>query len=495
MAELAPEGARRAALYARKSNEDARNPGKSVSDQLRQARAEADRRGYVVEESLVFADDGISASRHARRKARPGFAALLAAIEEGRVDVVLMAEQSRATRRLAVVGALMETCADHGVTLVLGGREVDPADPADIVLTAVQGGMDHAESERSRIRILRGVRGAADRGRPHGKNVYGYRRIYDEVTRELLVVEPEPDEARVIQELARRVLAGESLRSICHDLDDREVPTPYDAVAMRQGRTPRGAKWIGSTIGRILTNPVYVGRRRHRDRIVEGEWEAILSERDFDRLGAIFRAPERRSKAERPGALVHYLSGVARCGECGSAMRVLTNRGRYRTYVCMQRGCHKVSRTAGPLEEYVRDVILALVARPDFLSLAAAMSEDTSPLQAALAEVEELTARRDKVRDLITSGSLPPEDGALMLRELASRLEDAQRQARDVALPRSVADLVPADLGERWDELEPGQQREVALALVDVVVLSMEGRKAHVFDPSTVRVTPRWEAS
>ena len=494
MAVAIPEPARRAAIYGRKSTEDARNPGKSVSDQLREARVEAERRGYVVDDDLVFSDDGVSASRHARHKARPGFAALLAAIESGRVDVVLMAELSRATRRLAVLGALIETCADQGVTLVLGGRDVDPSDPNDILLTAVNGGADHAESERARARTLRGVRGAADRGRPHGKNVYGYRRIYDEVTRQLLVVEPEPDEARVIQELARRVLAGESLRSICHDLDDRKVPTPYDAVAMRQGRAPKGAKWIGSTIGRILTNPVYVGRRRHRDRIVEGEWEPILSERDFDRLGAIFRAPERRSKAERPGAVVHYLSGVARCGECGHPMRVLTNRGRYRSYVCVERGCHKVSRTAGPLEEYVRDVIFALVGRPDFLALAAAMSEKASPLQAALAEVEELTARREKLRDLVTSGGLPPEDGAVMLRDLAVRLEDAERRAREVALPRSVVDLVPADLPERWDDLEPGQQREVALALVDVVVLKMN-RKAHTFDPSTVRVTPRWEAS
>lgn len=476
-------------MYARKSTEDARNPGKSVADQLREARAEADMRGYVVSEAHVFADDGISASRYARRKVRPGYAALVAAIDAGEVDVVVMAEQSRAARMLSVLGALIELCADRGVRLVLGGRDADPSNPSDALLLGVQASMDAAASDQTRERCLRGARSTALAGKPAGKNQYGLRRIYDPTTRALLEVEEVPEESAIVREIVGRLLAGDALNEIAADLNRRGVPSPYDAVAARCGREPRGAAWVGTQVRRIAVAPAYAGLRVHRGNLTEAVWPAIITRAEHERVTAILGDPARRTNAKvRPGAVVHWLSGVAKCGECGAGLRVLTNRGKYRNYVCPS--CMGVSRSADGVEAVAEAYIFAIVERPDVLT-AIAQASDMGQGRETFARLDELSARRDNIRALVVAGTLPPDDGAAMLSALAGEIEEADRAVRSLTLPRNVADVVTPDLRERWQSFSAARKREIADALVSVTVLSMHGRKARTFDPSTVRVTPK----
>lgn len=482
----------RAAIYARKSTEDQRNPGKSVADQLREALAEADMRGYRVDEAHVYADDGRSASRHARHKDRPGYAALVAAIDACEVDVIVMAEQSRASRRMSVLGALVELCADKGVRLVIGGRDVDPSDPADLVLLSVQSGMDAAESERTSMRSLRGARSSAAAGKPAGKNMYGYARVYDPATRQLLAVEPVAEESEIVREIVARLLEGDPLNVIADDLNQRGVPSPYDAVAARCGREPRGAVWVGTQVRRVAISPAYAALRVHHGALTPAMWPALITETEYQRVTAIISDPSRRTNGGvRPGAIVHWLSGVAKCGECGHGMRVLTNRGKYRNYFCPE--CMKVSRAANALEEYVQAHIFAIVSRPDVLTAIAAAADNGGGRE-ALTHMEELTARRDSVRALVVAGTLPPEDGAVMLSALADEIAAADRAFRSLTMPRNVAEVVSADMPDRWESFTPARKREIADALVDVVVLSMHGRKSRSFDPTTVRVTPKGSA-
>lgn len=474
----------RAALYGRKSTTDAARPGKSVSDQLREARAEAKRRGYVV--AAEYADDGVSASRHGR-KPRPGFAALLAGIEAGDVDVVVLAEQSRATRRLSTLGALIELCADSGVRLVIGGRDVDPSDSSDQLMLGITGAVDVAESERARARTKRGMRGAAEAGRQHGKLAYGYARTYDPTSGALLRVDVVPDEAAVVRELVDGVLSGRSLYSLSRELTERGVPVPRDAVALRQGRESSGAKWNGTSIRRVASNPLYAGLRVHLGEVVgDGDWPAIVTRSEHEAVAAIFAAPQRRRREERPGAVKHLLSGIATCGVCGGRLRVLRNRGRYSSYVCHDRWC--VSRQQAGTEQLVVDVVLGLVARPGFVEAVAAASDD-SGARLAVERVEQLRARRDSVRASIVDGMLGVDDGAAILRELSAELDDAERAVHRIAMPRRATDVVPADLAERWDELDVAVRREIVAALVTVELLPT--RKSSRFDPASVRVTPR----
>lgn len=480
----------RAAIYARKSTIDKKREGKSVRDQIREASEEIAVRGWHLEESHVFEDDGISASRHARGKARPGYASLVAAIEAGQIDVLVTAEQSRASRRLSVIGALVELCADNGVRMVMGGRDLDPANPTDLVLIGVQGGIDAGESERTRTRVLRGMRQSAMDGKPAGRNAYGYVREYDPGTGSLVAVTIEQHEADVVRSIVARILAGDSMTQIANDLNRAGEPSPNDAVAARVGREPSGTPWVGTIVKRLAVSPAYVGKRSHRGQLLEAMWPPIVDAASHERVVAKLSSNTRTSaRSERPGAVVHWLSGVARCGLCGGNMRGRRiNTGR-RIYECRQ--CAKVTRTAAPLEQYVAEHVFAYVRRPDILAAIAAASSTGDQGGEAIARLDELTARRDNVRRLMATGALPAEDAAAVLHDLAAEIDTADRAVRSLVVPRNLADVITPNLEDAWHAFSPGRKREIAAALLDVTVLSMNGRKSNAFDPETVRIMPR----
>src|SRR5436853_52874 len=80
-------------------------------------------------------------------------------------------------------------------------------------------------------------------------------------------------EAKIVREIAKRFLAGESLRSLAFELNDRQVPTCG------------GGPWRVTTIRSIITNPRYVGLRVHRGEIVgEASWKPILDRATHEQI-------------------------------------------------------------------------------------------------------------------------------------------------------------------------------------------------------------------
>jgi DNA invertase Pin-like site-specific DNA recombinase len=487
---MQPSTGARAAIYARKSTIDQRNAGKSIRDQVRVCREEVEKRGLVV--VATFEESGKSASRYARKSVvRDQYAALVNLVTSGEVDVIVMAEQSRGTRKVSELGTLMEASAEKGVRWIVGGREVDLDDPADILLTTVQGGMDAGESSRLSKRSKRGARGAALAGKPPAKNLYGYSRVYDPKTTALTSVEIVPSEAAILREIRDRALAGESLRSIAHNLTDRGILSPRDAVSFRMGRPSRGNPWDPSTVRRIAVNPAYAGLRVHQGVVldgVKGIWEPIFTPAQHRRLKAKLEAPERKSRDVVDGGVRHFLSGLAQCGECGGPMRVLTNRGRYRSYVCFSRGCFSVSRTAAPLEAMVRDAVIELAARPAIRKAIAKSKAGDQSSETAWAEIESLTNRLEEVRNAIANGTMTVAFAAPIAADLEAKIEDTRKRAEKVKLP-SLPDVDRATLGDTFDGMEPGQKRAIASAFVDVVVL--KAPKSPKFNPEFVRITAK----
>src|SRR5689334_15070281 len=86
-----------AAVYCRISKDDDGDE-LGVKRQERDCRQLAERRGWTV--AQVFADDDISASGYSKR-ARPGFDAMMTAVEAGTVDVIIAWDLDRVTRRPA----------------------------------------------------------------------------------------------------------------------------------------------------------------------------------------------------------------------------------------------------------------------------------------------------------------------------------------------------------------------------------------------------------
>lgn len=110
---------------------------------------------------------------------------------------------------------LVDLCKERKVQIwvTTHGRLYDPKNAQDR-RSLLEGAVDaEYESDKTYERLLRSVRAAAECGSPHGKNLYGYVRGYDPQTRRLLRIEEHPEQAAVVREAARRILAGDSFRA------------------------------------------------------------------------------------------------------------------------------------------------------------------------------------------------------------------------------------------------------------------------------------------
>jgi site-specific DNA recombinase len=158
----------RAGVYGRLS--ETYDAAESVPTQIDRGTGHARRRGWTV--VATFKDDGYSAFKEVTRD---GFGDLIAAIEAGQVDVVIVRDIDRLTRNLTDRNAFEKACVRHGVRLsaYTGG---------DLDLSTAEGayysGMETLRARReSAVKSAR-VREAQDREARKGQRWFGYTRIY-----------------------------------------------------------------------------------------------------------------------------------------------------------------------------------------------------------------------------------------------------------------------------------------------------------------------------
>src|SRR2546421_2956776 len=211
----------------------------------------ADRAGVLVADE--YPDPDISASRFANKKNRPQFERMRRDVEAGRLDILWFWEISRQQRNLRVFADLRDLCRDKDVLWVIRDRVADPADSKDMLLAGIQSMIAEDESEKLSVRVTDGLMSIAKAGRPAGGQVpYGYRRIYDPVTRDWDRDQPdeldgdnnavEDSPASIVREIYDRIKGGDSLYAIHHDLNDRGIRTPGG-----------GKRWDSSAVRSIAT--------------------------------------------------------------------------------------------------------------------------------------------------------------------------------------------------------------------------------------------------
>ncbi|MCM3555686.1 recombinase family protein [Janibacter melonis] len=468
----------RALIYARVSL-DPRGQGRSVGEQEHECRAWADREGWDVVDVITETGSASSFARGARARTRWDE---LTARLSGDVDVLLTWEASRATRQLAEYVELRELCARHGVRWGYSGTLYDLASRGDRFRTGLDALLGEDESARTSERALRSVRARAHAGQPHGKLPYGYRREYDPTSGALLRQVPDEEQAPVVREIVRRVIGGDGVRTIASDLSDRGVPRPRAP----RSRATNVDDWLGTTVRRIALSPTYAALRTHRGEVVgDATWEPLVSRDEHEKAVAILTDGARQTRSGDSTAR-HLLSGIALCGECSTPLRVLTNRGKYRSYACMQRGCMKVSRTAGPLEDLTERTLLAILAN----ATPGGDSAGAPELDQARADLVGLEGRLAGFTDSAADGDLSPASLARIEARLLPQIRQARARVRDLSRPAGVDAAVFDDPHAWWEDATLENRRALVRATLRVVV--NKAPKTRTFAQEYVDVTPVW---
>ena len=346
----------RVAIYARYST-DLQNET-SIDDQARRAREAIARAGGDPSKALVFPDYAISGGS----MQRPGLEALLRAVEEKRVDVVLTEDVSRISRDMGDAAHIFKRLQFAGVPLIGLSDGIDTSMKQGKLTYAFKSMMAEWYVDELRERTLRGLEGRALAGFATGGVPYGFR------------TEPETDatgrvlgnkividetEAAIIVRIFTMYRDDGAFHRISRALNREGIPSP------RAGRGTKHKRfgWGSSTIRAILYNEKYVGvwrfkerqwvkvpgtnKRRPRARaadevirtehpelrIIDAElWTAVQK-----RLTAVNRKYTKRSNQPEnvasPRPVTYLLSGILVCDVCGFPMTIYGG-GNLRYYRC-----------------------------------------------------------------------------------------------------------------------------------------------------------------
>jgi site-specific DNA recombinase len=492
----------RGIIYGRASR-DPKGLGTSVDSQIAECQIWADSEGIDVVH--VVRDDNRSASATAKR-AREGFQEVLRLVRAGAGDILIVWEASRSARDLEAFVKLRKACRDAGVAYAYKGRRYDLSQSDDAFRASLDALLAEREATDIRDRNLRTVRRNAEKGRPHGRLPYGYRRVYDQSSGALVAQTPYREgskillpEAQVLHDAVHALLSGVTLRQVCRDLNASGVPSPRKPRKVTLEQNPAGVvtQWEPSTLRQMVKNPTIAGRRVHRGEDVgPADWDPIVDYSTWLRLRSLLDDPARLTVSNPRGpAPRHLLSGIATCGECGARMKAATNLSRMpRAYTCRAEGCMKVIVAAERVDERVEAVLLATFARPDFraaLSFAYRRRRDAADkvpdVASLIAEKEGELAEVDVLRD----------EGALTLRAYAAetkRIEEAIEALRSkqsaVVTSLAVRRLIAADTLERgWKDAGLVDRRDIVRTLLDITVkrATVKGRR---FDPDRLVIEP-----
>jgi site-specific DNA recombinase len=460
-----------AGIYARISS-DREGLQLGVQRQVEDCRALAERRKWPVVK--VYIDDDVSAYKS---RIRPAYQQMLADLRNGVLDAVIVWNLDRLHRQPKELEEFFDICdAAQVVDLASVAGDINLGSDDGRFHARILGAVARKESDDKSRRLKRKHLELAQNGKVAGGGTrpFGY-----ESDRRTIV----PEEAAVIRDLARRVLAGDSLLSLCRDLTARGVPTV------------KGGRWTVQVLRNVLMSGRISGQREHNGEIVAtAEWEGIITPDETDRLRRILADPERPANRTPRRYLLNRL---VRCGRCG-AMLISRPRGDgKRRYVCNKApglpGCGGIAIVADELEQFIVDAMLYSLDTPELAaSLAAApaasegdAAEARRALDEAHAQLEELAAaygeRQITMREFIAARA-----------PIEKRMKQAQARAGTENRSAVLADFVvnPKALREDWGTLTLTRQRAIVAAVMDHATIAPATRGRNSFDPA--RVTPRW---
>ncbi len=344
----------RVGIYARYSS-DLQNET-SIDDQARRARDAIMRAGGNPSQATVFADYAVSGGS----MDRAGLEAMLRAVEEKRIDVIVTEDVSRISRDMGDAAHIFKRLQFAGVPLIGLSDGIDTSAKQEKLTFAFKSMMAEWYVDELRDRTLRGLEGRALAGFATGSVAFGFSTIAEtdvsgrQVGQRIVIDE---SEAPIIVRIFTEYRDDGALHRVARNLNRDGVPSP------RAGTKHKRYGWGASTIRAILRNEKYAGvwrfkeqqwvkvpgtnKRRPRPRAAD---EVMTMERpelriiDHDlwtavqtKLGAINRKYTKRSTGpERnasPKKATYLLSGLLVCDVCGFPMSIYGG-GKSRYYRC-----------------------------------------------------------------------------------------------------------------------------------------------------------------
>lgn len=425
-------------------------------------------KGWQVAERYV--DDDVSAWSG---KPRPEFERMLDDLRAGTIRGVVAWHLDRLTRHPRELEAFIDLCDELGIeSLACVKGDFDLGTHTGRLTARMLGGLARYESDHKSERIRRKHEELALAGKVSGggSRPYGY-----EADRKTL----RPAEAAIVKDCAKRVLSGESLRSIAVSLNDRGVPAAS------------GGEWSPQSLRRMLASARISGQREHHGEVVatKAEWPAIITPAQHRQIRATLADPARRTTT---APRRYLLGGLLICSHCGEKLVARPRAGGQRRYHCAKgpglSGCGKTAIKADDVEAYV---VHAVLFRLDDPKVAAAQARRPKEPDAQRWH-EQLEADRTQRAELAAAygrREITMGEWRAARAPIEQRITAAQKQLAKTTKANTLEQFLGKgeELRAQWGSLDLSQQHAIVAQIVDHVVVGPGRPGYNRFDPSRLR--------
>lgn len=438
---------KKAVIYSRVSTSGQAEKELPIESQMHKCREKAEFLGATVVKEFV--DAGISG----RSTNRPEFQSAITYCELHKPDFFITWSTSRFSRNRVDAALYKRRLSSIGVSVEFASMEIDRSTMGGFMVEGVMELFDEAYSMQVSSDTLRSMIKNAEEGFWNGGHLpFGFRAVVDLDNKKRKRLEPFEEEAETLKRIFKMKTKGKGARTIALELNEL-------------GELRRGVTWKKNTIANILKNPVVIGKTRfgRRDRnggvyrpddecILVDSHPAVIDQKTWDAVqGMIIK--ETRSPAGSQKS-THLFTGLFKCGDCGSNMRIRTATGRSKTYSyyeCGSRidatGCKKPRVPSRELDNFIIDNISSDIFTESYLAgVIAAINEASDSWEESVRErkkevstkIKRLEAKNQNIFEAIESMG----GGAGNISGLVSRLNE--NEAKIDVFKRDLVELSSA---------------------------------------------------
>lgn len=308
---------RKVAIYSRVSTLHQAEEGYSIGQQIEALTKYCQAMDWVIYDN--YSDGGFSGGK----LERPAMRKMIQDAESGKFDTVIVYKLDRLSRNVRDTLYLVKDVFNaNNVDFVSLQENIDTKSAMGNLFITLLSAIAEFEREQIKERMQLGVKGRAKSGKTTAWATppFGYK--YDTNTQLMTV---DHYQAEIVRDMFNKIISGWSIMGITTYMREN-----YDG------------KWTHVKVKRILENITYIGKVKYRNEIFEGEHIPILPEELFYKAQEALEERTNKKDNTRPFQGLYMLSHIAKCGYCGTPLKIDTYKPRKdgtrkRTYTCINK--------------------------------------------------------------------------------------------------------------------------------------------------------------
>ncbi len=281
--------------------------------------------GKVVE---TYADEGLSA----KDTKRPAYQKMMADIKKGKINLIMVTDLSRLSRNIYDFCNLLNDLEKYKAKFLSIKEQFDSSTPSGKMMIYNMINLAQFEREQISERVALGCHSRAMRGFMNGgRSILGF----DKSKENSGVYVVNEEETKTVKKIFKTFIECESRAKTIQRLNEMGIQPKANT---NRARHHKPIQWSAQTLGNILNASAYLGfhevnkqnknadptelKSWQRYQVVKASWPAIIDQATFDRAQKLLEEAKRLERVRLTGAerRFYLLTGILRCGECGSPL-------------------------------------------------------------------------------------------------------------------------------------------------------------------------------